>query len=113
MFRELFDRVGYTWDFNYDWCNFQIKKQIQTPTLTIKIEKKGDQIEETDNNKEDGPVQFDDCVDEDDIGIRVGNISGFRNCNGSENAPEDSIMEEEVSNLNLAASNKKQSFKLL
>jgi hypothetical protein len=30
------------WDFQYDWCSFDVKKQIETPSIKIKIEKKGD-----------------------------------------------------------------------
>jgi hypothetical protein len=44
LFRDLFDRVGFSWDYNFDWCNFELKKQIETPNLQIKIEKKGDEI---------------------------------------------------------------------
>jgi hypothetical protein len=51
-------------------------------------------------------------VDEDDIGIRVANISKFRNGSDSENAPDDSLMEEDVSHINLVTS-KKSPFKLL
>ena len=64
LFRELFDRVGFVWDYNYDWCNFEIKKQIETPSLQIKIERKGEEI--SDMNAEPSraeKMEFNDCIE--------------------------------------------------
>jgi hypothetical protein len=38
------DKVGFTYDSNYDWCNFPKRKHLDNSTLTISIEKDGDEI---------------------------------------------------------------------
>lgn len=77
MFRDLFDRIGYSWDYCYDWCNFEIQKCIQTQSLSIKIEKRGEDIPESELQKTSSrniplpKVEFEDCIEEKEIDVNV------------------------------------------
>ena len=95
LFRDLFDRVGFAWDYNYDWCSFELKKQIETPTLQIKIEKRGDEI--NDLAPKDERMKFKDCVEEGEIGICIPGFNVRASLHGSENVPEDSFIESDIS----------------
>ena len=44
MFKDLMERIGFTYDYNYDWVSLNEQKQFDTNNLRIIIQKEGEEI---------------------------------------------------------------------
>lgn len=72
MFRDLFERIGFQLDFQYDWTEFEESIEYETHKIQLEILKKGEEIPAGElaeaNNKSVAPkMEFDDCVEVEDI----------------------------------------------
>lgn len=79
MFRDLFERIGFELDFQYDWTEFEENIEYQTHKIQLEILKKGEEIPVGElleaNNKSVAPkMEFDDCIEAEDIEVDV--VSG-------------------------------------
>lgn len=84
LFRDLAERIGLPIDYRYDWTLLPARKQIATNTLSLFVEKEGEEIAVVE--KEGG-----DRVREEDVRVELLNSR----CSGSENVPEESMYESE------------------
>jgi hypothetical protein len=44
LFRDLAERIGLAIDYKYDWCTLPARKQLDINSLTLVIEKEGEEI---------------------------------------------------------------------
>jgi hypothetical protein len=105
MFRDLFERIGFELDFQYDWTEFEESIEYETHKIQLEILKKGEDIPAGElveaNNKSVAPkMEFDDCVEVEDIELDMGS--------GQENVPEDLLEVSDTNFLKNFTSDKKE-----